>query len=220
MRLAEIRIYPVKGLKGVTVEAATVEPWGLEGDRRFMLTDPDGRFLTQREHPRMAIIAATSSASGLTLSVAGQEPIAVAFPSPDGPRTSVTVWRDTVSARDCGDQAGSWLSSALGAPVRLVHMPDPARARPVDPDFSDPGDVVTFADGFPLLVTNRASLDDLEGRLGRAVGMDLLSGESRRRGRRTLGRGWLAATSGRRRRVRRPQGLRAMRGDDRRSGDR
>ena len=172
MRVAEIRIYPVKGLRGVPLTEATVEPWGLVGDRRFMVTDPGGGFLTQRQYPCMAVIVAGLTATGLRLSAPGQDAIAVASPDPEGPSLSVTVWRNVVAARDCGDAAATWLSEAIGAPVRLVHMPDPERARPVDPDFSDAGDTVTFADGFPLLVTTLASLGDLETRLGRGVGMD------------------------------------------------
>ena len=172
MRVSEIRIYPVKGFRGVPLRESVVEPWGLAGDRRFMVTDPDGHFLTQRQHPRMAVIAADLTAEGIALSTEGRNRIAVVTPDPEAPSVSVTVWRDTVSARDCGNDAADWLSDAIGTRVRLVHLPYPAQGRPVDPAFSDPGDVVTFADGFPLLVTTLASLGDLEARRGRSVGMD------------------------------------------------
>ena len=85
---------------------------------------------------------------------------------------SVTVWKSAVAARDAGDEAAAWLGAAVGTACRLVHMADPASDRPVDPAFSAPGDSVSFADGFPLLVTNDASLRDLNGLLSQPVSMD------------------------------------------------
>lgn len=170
--VAEIRIYPVKGLRGHAVPHATVEPWGLAGDRRYMVVDAAGRFVTQRELPRMAVIEAAFAPGGIALSGPGLGRIEVAEPDAGAPHAEVTVWRDRVAARDAGAQAASWLSAALALPCRLVHMADPAAARPVDPDFADPSDRVSFADGFPLLVTNAASLADLNARLTEPVGMD------------------------------------------------
>lgn len=172
MRVAEIRIYPVKGLRGRSVPEACVEPWGLAGDRRYMVVDGAGRFRTQREVPRMAVLDAEPVAGGLVLSGPGLGRFAVAQPDGAGEPVPVTVWRDTVPARDAGPDAAAWLSAALGLPCRLVHLAEPATARPVDPDFADPSDRVSFADGFPLLVTNGASLADLNGRLPAPVGMD------------------------------------------------
>lgn len=170
--VAEIRIYPVKGLRGHAVPHAAVEPWGLAGDRRYMVVDAAGRFVTQRELPRMAVIEADLMPGGIALSGPGLRRIAVAEPDADAPRAGVTVWHDRVAARDAGAEAASWLSAALGLPCRLVHMADPASARPVDPDHAEPSDRVSFADGFPLLVTNAASLADLNARLPEPVGMD------------------------------------------------
>ncbi len=170
--VAEIRIYPVKGLRGHAVPEATVEPWGLAGDRRYMVVDAAGRFITKRERPRMAVVEAGFVPGGIALSGAGQGRIVVAEPGAEAPRAKVTVWRDRVAARDAGAEAASWLSAALGVACRLVHMPDPAADRPVDPDFAEPSDRVSFADGFPLLVTNTASLADLNARLADPVGMD------------------------------------------------
>lgn len=172
MRVTEIRIYPVKGLRGHAVPEAVVEPWGLAGDRRFMVVDEAGRFLTQRELPGMAVVDAAFAPEGLVLSAPGTAPMPVAVPGPDAGTRDVTVWRDRVVARDAGVEVAAWLSSVLGVACRLVHLADPAQGRPVDPDYSEPADRVSFADGFPLLVTNTASLDDLNHRLPAPVTMD------------------------------------------------
>ncbi|WP_237476774.1 MOSC domain-containing protein [Lichenibacterium dinghuense] len=173
MRVSDIRIYPVKGLRGHSVPGAVVHPWGLEGDRRYMVVEAaSGRFLTQRQLPRMAEIAAHLGPDGLELSNPDTGRVIVMEPGPQAPSRSATVWRDIVAARDAGDEAAAFLSAALGTACRLVHMADPAADRPVDPDFSAPGDHVTFADGFPLLATSVASLEDLNGLLPHPVSMD------------------------------------------------
>ena len=169
MILDAIHIYPVKGLRGITVQEAVVEPWGLQGDRRWMVVDSGGRYLTQRDLPGMARIAATPDAAGLTLSADGMAPLHVPMP-----RTPflVLVWRDQVPAQEAGPDAAAWLSRALGHPCRLVHMGDPATARRVDPAYARPEDRVSFADGFPVLAVNAASLDDLNAHLAQPVPMD------------------------------------------------
>lgn len=172
MRISDIRIYPVKGLRGHSVPAATVEPWGLAGDRRYMVVDEAGRFLTQRQWPRMAAVEARLAGDGLELSAANAGRVGIPQPGDAAETVAVTVWKDRVTARDAGAEAAAWLSAALATRCRLVFMADPATARPVDPDFADPRDRVTFADGFPLLVTNDASLADLNARLASPVGMD------------------------------------------------
>lgn len=172
LTLAALEIYPVKGLKGLTLDSVAVEPWGLAGDRRWMVVDARGRFLSQREEPRLALIGPAALADdGLGLALAGRGAVTVARPAPDAERVEATVWRDSVSAASAGPEADRWLSEALGLACRLVYMDDPALARPVDQEFGAPGDTVSFADGFPLLVTTAASLDDLNSRLERPVPM-------------------------------------------------
>lgn len=173
MRVLEIRIYPVKGLRGRSVPSADVEPWGLAGDRRFMVVDPSGRFRTQRELPRMAVVEADLVEGGVELFATQAGRVAVRKPDADAPAITVSIFGDTaVPARDAGDEAAAWLSAALHVPCRLVHLAEPATSRPVDPDFAEAGDHVSFADGFPLLVTNAASLQDLNARLSSPVSMD------------------------------------------------
>ncbi len=171
MRVAEIRIYPVKGLQGFAVDEAVVEPWGLAGDRRFMVVDRASRFMTQREWPAMAVVAADLVSGGLALSTRSGQDIRIPVPDAAQPRVEVSIWKNRVPAVDCGPAVAAWLSDVLGTPCRLVHMREPATARPADPDFATPDDRVSFADGFPLLVTTQASLDDLNTRLDQPVSM-------------------------------------------------
>ncbi|MFF3564830.1 MOSC domain-containing protein [Streptomyces sp. NPDC002574] len=162
-RLSALHVYPVKSAGGVPLSRATVEPWGLAGDRRWMLVDAAGKFVTQREQPRLALARAESLPhGGLLLHAPGQDPLVVDVPTP-GATVPVTIWRDKVEAVTAGVAAAAWFGAYLGMEVTLVHLDDPARRRPVDPDFGRPGETVSFADGFPLLLTTQASLDALNG---------------------------------------------------------
>ncbi len=172
MMLDAITIYPVKSMRGVAVQEAVVEPWGLAGDRRWMVVDGNGRYLTQRELPGMARIAAAPAEDGgvmLSASGVGAGELRVPMPEAGGPTVEVVVWSDRVWAQPAGRDADAWLSDALGRACRLVHMGDPAAARPVDPAYGQPTDRVSFADGFPLLGVNGASLDALNTRLAQPV---------------------------------------------------
>ncbi|MFT8419770.1 MAG: MOSC N-terminal beta barrel domain-containing protein [Acetobacter sp.] len=169
--VTSLHIYPVKGLHGLSPPTAMVSPWGLEGDRRWMVVDPDGRFITQRTCRAMALVTPIPTAEGLTLTCARMRPCPVRCPDQEAAVLMVTVWKDQVQARDAGDLAAAWLEQALGLPCRLVwmHRPELARIR----QLGEEGRAVSFADGYPLLLANTASLDDLNTRLpvGQAVPM-------------------------------------------------
>lgn len=166
LRLAEIWIYPVKALRGVRVPVAEVVPRGLAHDRRYMVVDANGRFVTQREQPSLAAVEAEIADGALHVRTPGGEATA----RTEGEARRVTVWGDPVDAVHAGDEASALLSAHLGAPVELVYMPEGAR-RPADQEFARPDDLVSFADGFPFLVTTHASLDALSVRLGHSVPM-------------------------------------------------
>ncbi|MGP9022279.1 MOSC domain-containing protein [Streptomyces sp. BR1] len=157
----DIHIYPVKSVGGFRLDEVEVEPWGPAGDRRWMVVDADGKAVTQREQARLALAAAgTLPDGGIRLSAPGQEDLTVSVPEPIG-ASGVSLFGKKVKAIPAADAAHEWFSDYLGAQVRLVHLDDPATRRPIDPDFALPGETVSFADGFPLLVTTLASLDAL-----------------------------------------------------------
>ncbi|WP_156724620.1 MOSC domain-containing protein [Streptomyces apocyni] len=159
--LDAIHVYPLKSARGHAPAEAAVQPWGLAGDRRWLLVDAQGRHVTQRPQPRLALVSAESLPGGaLRLSAPGREPLTVSVPDP-AHTVPVEVWRDKVEAVPADATAHAWISDYLGADIRLVHLDDPATRRPVDPDFARPGETVSFADGFPLLLTTLASLDAL-----------------------------------------------------------
>jgi uncharacterized protein YcbX len=134
-----------------------------------MMTTPTGRFLTRRELPAMAHVQADWTAQGIVLSHRDAEDLAVPEPVA-GAAVPVRVWDDTVLAQDAGEAAAHWLSAMFDRPVRLVHMADHG-VRPVDGRFGRDGDEVSFADGYPLLVTTMESLDALNGQLGHPITM-------------------------------------------------
>jgi len=162
IRVASIHIYPMKGTRAVDLAASAVEPWGLAGDRRWLLTDPDARFITQREQPALARVTVRYAGPGgsLVVSAPGRPACRVAVPAADAEQLKVTIWRSVVAAAAADPAADEWFSAYLGVPVRLVYLDDPTR-RAVDPGYSRDGDVVSFADGYPLLLTSAGSLDEL-----------------------------------------------------------
>ena len=177
-RVTEISVYPVKSAGGLRLDACRIEARGLAGDRRWMLVDPEGKCLTGREHPRLVLVRARIGEEGLLLDAPGCASLAVpraggpveAGPAAAGEARPVTIWGDDCRAFDAGDDAARWFSDLLEAPVRLVEMTDEC-PRPVDPDVARPGDLVSFADCYPVLVIGRASLDELNARLGEPASM-------------------------------------------------
>lgn len=161
-RVSALHVYPVKSLRGTSTGKAVVEPWGLAGDRRWMLVDAGThKAVTQREQPSLALVAAARDGdSGLRLSAPGHGPLRVPVPEPAALET-VRLFADKVEVLPAGEEADRWFSGYLGVPVRLVHLDDPAVRRPVDPRYAQPGETVSLADGYPLLVTTTASLDAL-----------------------------------------------------------
>ena len=170
MHLSGLLVYPVKSLRGCAVASADVDALGLVGDRRFMVVDESGRFLTQRTLPRMALIATTLSTATLTLSARNAGELTVPRASdPAAPLRLVSVWKsEGLQAEDCGDPAATWLGALLGVSCRLVRLGAafhrPVRKLPLLPPLR-PAPLVSFADGYPLLVVSEASLADLNNRL-------------------------------------------------------
>jgi uncharacterized protein YcbX len=157
MKLTDIWRYPVKSCRGQRLERAVVEPWGLAGDRRWMLVDSDGRFVTAREHPSLVLITPQLDAEGIRLQAPGLPGLTVPVPGAGAALAPVRVWGSELAAALAVEEAGWWLSKVAGVDVRLVYLDDPAR-RPANPQFSRAGDLVSFADGFPLLLTGAESL--------------------------------------------------------------
>jgi uncharacterized protein len=167
MRVASLHIYPVKSLRGLAVDRVEIDALGFVGDRRFLIVDSDGRFLTQRTLPRMALIETALSPDALTLSARGAGTITVGRASqPDAVHRSVNVWSsEGLEAEDCGDEAAAWLEHQLGLRCRLVRAGRRFLRAMNKPGKTREGDVLAFNDGYPLLLISEASLDSLNDRL-------------------------------------------------------
>lgn len=169
LKVSELAIYPVKSLAGIQLQGASVQRFGLENDRRWMVVDADGKFLTQRQHARLCLIQTALQGDELRLRAEGMPDLIVLRPAGQYKRM-VTIWDDQCNALDCGDDVAVWLSRFLAIDCRLVYFPDD-EVRAVDPHYARPGDRTAFSDGFPLLLISQASLDDLNGRLDSPISM-------------------------------------------------
>jgi uncharacterized protein YcbX len=176
--ITSLHVYPVKSCRGIDVEEARLGVRGLEahglGDRQWIVVDPDGEMLTQREEPRLALIAPRAQAGAMILSAPGMPDLAV--PTDRGARAAtgrVAIWKDTVDAIDEGEDAAAWLRACLGARLRLLRFDD-RDARPSDPVRTGGLQALNrFSDGYPILLLSRASLADFNERW-RAGGRDAL----------------------------------------------
>lgn len=173
MRLAALSIYPMKSARGIALAESPIDAMGLAGDRRWMLTDPEGQFITQRELPALARLSVLPTDDGLSIAMDGQD-LVVSVPDPQR-RSDVVVWKSTVSAAVAEDAANATLSAWLGRPVRLVHFDVQAR-RMASAEWAGPDSPVAFGDGYQVLVTTTGSLAALNADMaahGEApVGMD------------------------------------------------
>jgi uncharacterized protein YcbX len=172
LTVSQLAIYPVKSLAGISLPAMVLGVRGPEFDRHWLVADPRGQFLTQRQQPRMCLIRTTLQGDALLLQAPGCEALRLPLPTPNtAPRSNVTVWRDTVEACDAGDAAALWLSGFLKTPCRLHYLPDDT-VRPVDPSYARSEDEVGFADGFPLLLITEASLQAFNAELPAPIGSE------------------------------------------------
>jgi uncharacterized protein len=157
MQVTALHTYPVKGCHRNDHDVARVEPWGLAGDRRWMMVDPDGVGITQRIDPRLTQLRVRGRDGGLTLSAPGLSDLDVDEPV-DGPEELVRVF--TSHARTPARVADTeWSSAFFGRPVRLVWQAE-AGSRTIA-GVDEPGEPVSFADGYPILLANEASLTAL-----------------------------------------------------------
>jgi len=174
MQVTGLSIYPFKSGRGIALPQARIDAMGLSGDRRMMLVDPDGQFITQREMPDLARLTALPAAAYLTLRLDDGHEMMVAPPQPDN-RMDVTIWRSTVSAAMAHDSVNTKLSDWFGRPVKLAFIDGESR-RAASAEWAGDGSPMGFADGYQILVTTSGSLralnEDMERHGEGSVGMD------------------------------------------------
>jgi uncharacterized protein len=173
MRVSALYIYPIKSCRGLSVEHVELDRLGPLHDRRFMLVDPDGTFVTQRSLPVLTLAEVRlTSAEQLEVTAPRMPTLHVPLRAPANEPRAVQVWAYQGAAQDMGQEAADWFSTFVGRPLRLVRFPE-AGVRQVNPAYAPPGDHrVAFADGYPILLISQASLDDLNTRLPEPVPME------------------------------------------------
>lgn len=170
--IAALTLYPIKSCAGISLQTAMVTAAGLSYagivDREWMVVDDDGQFLTQREHPKMALIRTSINNRKLVLYAPGIVPLEIPLDQPDPAHSAtrqVQVWDDTLPASDCGEASATWLSALLGIACSLVRF-HPSAQRFANPKWTGELAVPTlFSDGYPMLLISSASLEDLNQKL-------------------------------------------------------
>ena len=171
--ISQLAIYPVKSMRQVQLQKSTLQFGGLKHDRRWMVVDKDGVMITQRKVARMCLIQpqllAPEIDCSLKLTAPGMQDIVVFVPD-DRVKRKAKVWDDLCNAYDAGDEVAHWLTEFLAMDCRLVYFPDD-EIRIVDQGYAQPNDQTAFSDGFPILLTTQASLDDLNSRMDEVIPM-------------------------------------------------
>jgi uncharacterized protein YcbX len=176
LQLSEIWIYPVKSLGGIKLQKAHVTDRGLEHDRRWLLIDENGMFLSQREHPELALFQPEITGDFLKIThrvqlETIQFPLQQSFSEAET-KIDVTVWEDSIQAYEVDSVVSDWFSRLLGFSARLVYMPEESH-RKVEAEYAvTEADINSFSDGYPFLLIGQSSLDDLNSRLKEALPMN------------------------------------------------
>ena len=164
MKVIEINIYPVKSLGGISLEECLIEKRGFQFDRRWMLTDKNGEFFTQREFPKMATLSISVNGESLTVSSSEGEKIEVPFQFERNQTQKVTVWNSVCDALILPKEINEWFSGILETDCQLVYMPDESE-REINQFFQLNNEIVSFADGYPFMLLAENSLNDLNEKL-------------------------------------------------------
>jgi Uncharacterized Fe-S protein len=174
MQVSALHIYPFKSARGIAIPAAEIDASGLLGDRRMMLVDPAGHFITQRDLQALARMTVMPGVNSLRLTFDDGREISVAPPRPDR-RMDVAIWKSIVSAAVAEDTVNDELSTWFGREVRLVFF-DKAASRTASAEWAGPDTPLGFADGYQILITTTGSLAalnaDMEAHGEGSVGME------------------------------------------------
>lgn len=169
--VTELFIYPIKSCGGIAVPEAAIVDRGFRFDRRWMITDTNGTFLTQRSHPRLALARVSLVEDRISITSNGLNSAHIPVEIREGKSVEVEVWQNRVRALRGNPEVEEWFSTLLGQPCWVVHMPQES-IRPVRPDYATHGEHIAFSDAFPFLLLSRASLDDLNLRLPNPIPMN------------------------------------------------
>jgi uncharacterized protein YcbX len=171
LTLTGIRYYPIKSLAGIMRSRARVMAKGLEYDRRWMLVDENGVFMTQRVHGTMALFGVNETPDGFVIDFNGDS---IRLPYDQGVATNsfdVQIWEDRVTAFEVDPSISAWFSRKLNLNCRLVAFPE-SNPRQLEAPYGSPGENVSLADAYPLMIIGESSLADLNSRLQESLDMN------------------------------------------------
>jgi uncharacterized protein YcbX len=171
LRLTGINIYPIKSARGIALQEWETDAFGLRYDRRWMVVDESGTFITQRTHPRMALVTVKMGDGVLQIDSPGMPTLEMSLHPAASVVTQVVVWNFAGPSTWLGEEAAVWFSDFLGTACSLVHMGDDV-VRPANPLFAPQATRVSFADGYPILLISEESLADLNDRLSQPLPMN------------------------------------------------
>ena len=160
LQLSQINIHPIKSCSSISLSSATVDQLGLIGDRRFVLVDEQGLFITGRTYPQLTLIMIKQTAQGLTLNAPNMPNLLINFSKFSSNYKKIQVWNDLINAQHCAEAYDRWFSQFLSTPCQLMYFGEKSQRL-----VKDYNDEVAFADGYPLLLISQASLDDLNHKL-------------------------------------------------------
>jgi len=172
--ISKLTIYPVKSLKGIDVASSNLTSRGLQYDRRWMLIDSNGQFVSQRSYPILSQISVEIMEDSLHFQFQNQSKTLIkipAFPLQKGPLKETQIWNDSCKALPVNSKADQWFSNILGSPVQLVYMPETSKRR-INKKHGGEQDIVSYADGYPILIISEASLNDLNQKLESPIKME------------------------------------------------
>ncbi|MDN3547916.1 MOSC domain-containing protein [Mucilaginibacter aquaedulcis] len=171
LTVSSLYIYPIKSLGGIALNNAVVTDRGLKHDRRWMLVDEQNNFLTQREHPQMALFKVQVEIDGLLVSHPTNGSVIVPFKHNNQIKQEIAIWEDTCTGVFVSSELDTWFSKAMSLKCRLIHMPEETH-REVDQRYAQPGMITSFSDAYPFLLIGQGSLNDLNSRLPESLPMD------------------------------------------------
>ena len=168
-----IYVYPIKSLGGITLTESLVEEKGLQYDRRWVLTDDTGSFVTQRKYPLLALLQVSISDDVVTVfhKENPKQKISFGISQQIGEHIPVTIWDDLTKGIEVDAEVSKWFSNYMNMEVKLLRMPEQER-RNVDPRYASNDEIVGFADGYPCLIIGQSSLDELNTKLEKPILMD------------------------------------------------
>jgi len=169
IQLSQISVYPIKSTAGIALSSSWVDELGLSFDRRFVLTDDNGQFITARTEPSLCLIQANLTATGLVLTAPDMPKLIINYQQLSDTYQNVVVWDDNINAQQGSNKHHQWFSRYLNRPCQLLHFGE-SSTRKV-PSTSSRTNQLAFADGYPLLLISQASLNDLNKRCPTTISM-------------------------------------------------